>query len=349
MAYSGSVDLISGIRPKNGGSFPLVNAADVYVDDETRLDRALTRTVQIRWSDLKSARDYGVLIPGCHYRIVDYVATTNGNMDSRSASHQFDIIVVADSNDTLNASARAARHSGDSYFPAGTRFCDWRLLYSLDNAVSRFAWAVGDSETDAQTGTGGRGVVYGLVDEWGNSCPYDFKGIQFHAHGDSDSVWRYTFDSGAPDGNADCSISGAQSSVYSNVVLPFISDGAAHLNRIVFEGASCHMNTFGGGCCDCTFGVGCSCNTFGCSCRGILFRSGDSAKSYVSHVTVEGGNINITLDLRGASSASAPYRNVTVKSGVNSAAQVKTIRDDTDGGQSFHTVFKPANSREVEV
>ena len=44
MAYSGSIDLISGIRPKNGGTFPLVNAHDVYVDDSTRLDEALRRT-----------------------------------------------------------------------------------------------------------------------------------------------------------------------------------------------------------------------------------------------------------------------------------------------------------------
>lgn len=43
MAYTGSIDLISGIRPKNNGSFPLVNAADVYVDDNTRLPEALSR------------------------------------------------------------------------------------------------------------------------------------------------------------------------------------------------------------------------------------------------------------------------------------------------------------------
>ena len=42
MAYSGTVDLISGIRPKNNGTFPLVNAHDVYVDDNTRLDTALS-------------------------------------------------------------------------------------------------------------------------------------------------------------------------------------------------------------------------------------------------------------------------------------------------------------------
>ena len=41
MGYTGSVDLVSGIRPKNNGTFPLVDAKDVRVDDNTRLDAAL--------------------------------------------------------------------------------------------------------------------------------------------------------------------------------------------------------------------------------------------------------------------------------------------------------------------
>lgn len=41
--YSGSIDLVSGIRPKNNGKFPLVNAKDVQVDDDgKRLDTILT-------------------------------------------------------------------------------------------------------------------------------------------------------------------------------------------------------------------------------------------------------------------------------------------------------------------
>ena len=37
MAYEGSIELISGIRTKNNGKFPLVNAPDVRIDDGTRL------------------------------------------------------------------------------------------------------------------------------------------------------------------------------------------------------------------------------------------------------------------------------------------------------------------------
>ena len=42
MSYTGSVDLISGLRPKNNGDFPLVHAKDVYIDDDTRLDAFIT-------------------------------------------------------------------------------------------------------------------------------------------------------------------------------------------------------------------------------------------------------------------------------------------------------------------
>lgn len=49
MAYQGSVTLIAGLIPKNNGKFPLVNAHDVYVDDDTRLDEALDRLDEFTW------------------------------------------------------------------------------------------------------------------------------------------------------------------------------------------------------------------------------------------------------------------------------------------------------------
>lgn len=46
----------------------------------------------------------------------------------------------------------------------------WKIWYCLDNDASRFAWA--DS-------TNGKGVIYRMIDEWNNDCPYDFKNILF--------------------------------------------------------------------------------------------------------------------------------------------------------------------------
>lgn len=41
MAYNGTIDVISGFRAKNNGTFPLVDAKDVFVTDDKRLDSAL--------------------------------------------------------------------------------------------------------------------------------------------------------------------------------------------------------------------------------------------------------------------------------------------------------------------
>lgn len=46
MAYNGSIDLISGIRPKNNGQFPLVNAKDIYVDETQRQDAQVAQLLE---------------------------------------------------------------------------------------------------------------------------------------------------------------------------------------------------------------------------------------------------------------------------------------------------------------
>lgn len=52
MAYNGSVELISGLTQKNGGSFPLVNAPDVQVsEDGTRLPAVLAKITEVQSVD----------------------------------------------------------------------------------------------------------------------------------------------------------------------------------------------------------------------------------------------------------------------------------------------------------
>ena len=83
------------------------------------------------WAQLRDARDAGNLIPGQYYRITDYVTTTMQE-NTRSAGHQFDIIVRADSANTLNEQAWAVKHDGDTYFK-DARLEAWELKYQLDN------------------------------------------------------------------------------------------------------------------------------------------------------------------------------------------------------------------------
>ena len=129
---------------------------------------SLLPTLSITYAELKALRDAGKLLAGRKYRITDFVTTTT-QVDTRSAGHAFDIIVVADDEHTLNENARAILHNGDTYF-AGCKLGAWELKYCLDNDTHRFAWA------DA---TNGKGVVWWMKDEWDNECYYDFKNIQY--------------------------------------------------------------------------------------------------------------------------------------------------------------------------
>ena len=126
------------------------------------------KLVSTTYADLVTLRSNSGLVTGCKYRITDYTTTTS-DAESRSAGHQFDIIVTALTSNKLSEEAQACLHSGDTYF-ANTNFNAWKVWYCLDNDTSRFSWA--------NTSTG-KGVIYRLIDERNNDVPYDFKNIQF--------------------------------------------------------------------------------------------------------------------------------------------------------------------------
>lgn len=154
--------------------------------DHVRGADMLGQMVNITYSELLLLTRNNNLIPGRQYRITDFVTKCNdaGSVDgitTRSAGNAFDIIVIADSTDTLNENARALIHDGDTYF-AGSNLAAWQLKYSIDNDTSRFAWAVPESE-------GGKGVIYYMKDEFNNECFYDFKNIQYL----KDDKYHYTF------------------------------------------------------------------------------------------------------------------------------------------------------------
>ena len=122
--------------------------------------------VEITYAELKKLRDESKLNPGTNYVITDYECTTT-TQGTISAGHKFDIIVIADSENTLNENARARKHEGDTYF-AECNLNAWELKYCLDNDIDRFDWA---DEVN------GKGVIYYMKDEHRNEAPYDFKNI----------------------------------------------------------------------------------------------------------------------------------------------------------------------------
>lgn len=128
--------------------------------------------IKVEYDELVALRDNQLLVPGKLYRITDYYATVANDPEARSVYHPFDIVVLALSPDTLSEEAMAmlSESDRDGYFGYWTHLESWKIWYSLDNDVLRFQWADVDN---------GHGVIYRMIDEKGNDCPYDFKGIQF--------------------------------------------------------------------------------------------------------------------------------------------------------------------------
>ena len=136
----------------------------------------LANLVSITYADLVALKNANELVEGTYYKIIDYVTTTNGksantNEPSRSAGHQFDIVVRATSTSTLSELASVSLHEGDTYF-ATQNVGAWQIWYDINNDTTKYNWAVTD-------GTG-KGVIYRMIDERQNDLPYDFKNIQFY-------------------------------------------------------------------------------------------------------------------------------------------------------------------------
>ena len=222
------------------------------------------------------------LKPGQQYRILDYVTTTTQEY-THSFGHRFDIIVTANSNNTLSEIAKACLHGGkDDYFAdCGCDIDSWRIWYCVYNDTSRFGWADMSSK--------GRGVIYRMIDEWGNDCPYDFKNIYYIK-----GAFYYTFNYSITKLNVyDASICGNNGNylddnrnipgVYNNVIKPYIINGTQYLNGIYFDndlikydsetyyGYGCYNNIFGYNCYDNVFENKCNSNVFGNNCYSNTF------------------------------------------------------------------------------
>ena len=125
-----SVQAITDMAPEDFDT--LKEAADAVNDLQEQIEAA-KNCINVTYSEIVALRDTDKLIPGQFYRITDYVTTVSvGITNARSAGHQFDILVRADSGNTLNEQAWAVRHEGDTYFK-DARLEAWEMKYRLDN------------------------------------------------------------------------------------------------------------------------------------------------------------------------------------------------------------------------
>ena len=162
--------LVSGTNIKTINGESILGSGDISID--------IQLYTPILYSNLVELRNNNGLTPGMWYRITDYntTATRSGGFELHGtglsdyvdvANHQFDIIVLATSTNTLSEEAKAIQHAGDEYFK-NSNLEAWKIWYCLDNDYGKFRWA--DSEN-------GKGVIYRMIDEFGNDCPYDFKNL----------------------------------------------------------------------------------------------------------------------------------------------------------------------------
>lgn len=225
--------------------------------------KELTKTT---YTELKALRDNGQLSEGHLYRITDYVTTTVEQAEIKSAGNVFDVIVLAVSASELSHIARAIQHEGDTYFD-GNDLGAWELWYDLDNDTEKYEWA------DA---TNGKGVIYRMIDEKRNDCPYDFKNILFYndkyTYSTTTDKYYYTFSYVVNRTLYDGTVEKQATYCFGNSMGGYIKNKKKALNRNVFRNNSfsstCYSNTFGTDCHQNTIGNSCQGNTFGTDSTG---------------------------------------------------------------------------------
>ena len=143
----------------------------------------------------------------------------------------------------------------------------WQIWYDVNNDTTKYEWA--DS-------TNGKGVIYRMIDEWGNDCPYDFKNILFTKSNTYTAAYTFNKFVSGDTANSDFSLLGGY--CYSNIIKTYCNNSALHhLNFIVFLNTSldttsgCYLNIFEGDCQNNTFNNGCKCNLFGSNLQNCNF------------------------------------------------------------------------------
>ena len=255
-------------------------------------------TINLSYLELVELRENSRLIPGCRYRITDYVTTTS-QPNTQSAGHQFDIIVEATSEITLSENAKAVLNENGGYFD-DVNLDAWEIKYCLENNPDRFAWA--DTEN-------GKGVIYYMKDEWNNEAPYDFKNIKFYREEQDKYFFTFSWINNN-DEVEDLTLRQDLLSdemiaygTHNNIIKSYYQDGlllCLALNDIVFIntydydgglfygcysntfGSGCYSNTFGSSCCNNAFGNGCWYNAFGDNCNNNTFGNGCRSNTFDS-------------------------------------------------------------------
>lgn len=232
----------------------VINDDGVFVDDK----KVGFEILNVTYSELKNLRDSAQLIPGAMYRITDYETklseytedTHSGgagvldhvlwgsfwntdaskvNMDLTLKNYYFDIVVVALSSNEISEQAYAVHSARDveGHF-TNRNLSAWKVYYRLENKHD--FWFIPKTA---------KGVIYKLINEYGNEAPYDFENVYY-----------------------------ANMPVFGSNCTNNILDG-----YYITLGSNCHSNHIGKNSVRIKIGNNSSGNIFGVACRGIVLGS----------------------------------------------------------------------------
>jgi hypothetical protein len=111
-------------------------------------------------------------------------------------------------------------------------------------------------------------------------------------------------------------------------------------------GNDCSCNSFGDNCGSNSFGNYCSYNNFGYNCEGNVFGKSYYLNSYYRYIIFDNGNRYIQLNCTSTTSNFKYFQNVRIGLGVNNTMGTKTI-NDSNVGQTYQTLYKPTDSKEL--
>ena len=241
----------------------------------TSIDIGVPHVLSLTYDELKTLKkeDGGNLTPGVWYRITDYVCTVNSSSTGITATSdkKFDILILATSKNTFLEECFAVYNDEPL---DNSNLNAWKIWYSFDGD-EKYTWISNDNKF--------KGVIYRMIDENGNDCPYDFKNIKING--------KYTF---TTTGDADATTISAKN----NIIRPCKNaDGRYIINKIQIFGTNILSNTFDVDCHDIIIGdVNKTGSVIGNKFDSDVNKLDFSKSSILKHVHVHSGVQNAIFD-----------------------------------------------------
>jgi hypothetical protein len=129
-----------------------------------------------------------------------------------------------------------------NYLVLSNKDAEFSLYVSYDGAMSN---EEGFYSKEIKTWLEGKfrnpnGVIYRMIDEWGNDCPYDFKNILTNIDNNITKPYYFTFTKQEEEIIKDSTIITHQCG--NNVIKPYINDNVQILNEIIFFNSETYNN-----------------------------------------------------------------------------------------------------------